>query len=219
MPSLSRRSGIPLSVRARSAMLAHRHRNSDGSRPRLRAAWNARILRDPTAQLDIASTFQLGHWPSGPPNSLPAVIQMHPHSRLRTEGWFVMGGGASIVVGPSASLTCAGGDGGVILSMNSRIVCMESITIGEGAGISWDAQILDSDQHHISVGGVFRPVSAPVVICPGAMIGSRATVLKGVTVGEGAVVAAGAVVNKNVPPRTMVAGTPARVIAEDVEWY
>ena len=38
--------------------------------------------------------------------------------------------------------------------------------------------------------------------------------LEGVTVGKGAVVAAGAIVTEDVPPYTVVAGTPARVIKE-----
>ena len=43
-------------------------------------------------------------------------------------------------------------------------------------------------------------------------IGSHATILPGVTIGDGAIVAAGAVVTHDVPPRTVVAGVPARVI-------
>ena len=42
--------------------------------------------------------------------------------------------------------------------------------------------------------------------------------LKGVTIGEGAVVAAGAVVTKDVPPKALVAGNPAKVIKEDIYW-
>ena len=46
----------------------------------------------------------------------------------------------------------------------------------------------------------------------GASIGSSSTILCGVTVGENAVVGAGAVVTKNVPPDTIVAGVPAKII-------
>lgn len=46
----------------------------------------------------------------------------------------------------------------------------------------------------------------------GASIGSSATILCGVTIGEGAIVGAGAVVTKDVPPFTVVAGVPAKEI-------
>lgn len=46
----------------------------------------------------------------------------------------------------------------------------------------------------------------------GASIGSSSTILCGVTVGENAIVGAGAVVTKDVPPNTIVAGVPAKVI-------
>ncbi len=46
----------------------------------------------------------------------------------------------------------------------------------------------------------------------GASIGSNATILCGITIGENALVGAGAVVTKDVPPNTVVAGSPAKVI-------
>jgi acetyltransferase-like isoleucine patch superfamily enzyme len=46
----------------------------------------------------------------------------------------------------------------------------------------------------------------------GASIGSGATLLGGITVGENAIVGAGSVVTKDVPPNTIVAGNPARVL-------
>jgi acetyltransferase-like isoleucine patch superfamily enzyme len=48
----------------------------------------------------------------------------------------------------------------------------------------------------------------------GAYLGLRSTILAGVTVGEFAIVGAGSVVTADVPPYTMVAGVPARVVRE-----
>ena len=59
----------------------------------------------------------------------------------------------------------------------------------------------DADWHVVST-----------LVKAGASIGSHATILAGVTIGEGAIVGAGAVVTKDVPPRTIVAGVPARVM-------
>lgn len=55
-------------------------------------------------------------------------------------------------------------------------------------------------------------IPKPVRIGDKVWIGANVTILPGVTVGEGAILAAGAVVTKDVPPRTTVAGIPARVI-------
>ena len=52
----------------------------------------------------------------------------------------------------------------------------------------------------------------PVVIEDGCRIGAHVTILKGVTIGKGSVIAAGAVVTKDVPPYSIVAGNPAKVI-------
>ena len=52
----------------------------------------------------------------------------------------------------------------------------------------------------------------PTWVKKGASIGSSATLLCGITVGEKAIVGAGSVVTKDVPPNTIVAGNPARVI-------
>ncbi len=49
-------------------------------------------------------------------------------------------------------------------------------------------------------------------VCRGASLGSSVTVLCGVTIGENAVVGAGSVVTKNVPPNTIVAGNPAKIL-------
>jgi len=52
----------------------------------------------------------------------------------------------------------------------------------------------------------------PTLIKRGASIGSGSTILSNVVIGEHAIVGAGSVVTKDVPPRTIVAGNPARVL-------
>ena len=52
----------------------------------------------------------------------------------------------------------------------------------------------------------------PTLVKRGASIGSSATLLCGITVGENAIVGAGSVVTRDVPPNTIVAGNPARVM-------
>lgn len=76
--------------------------------------------------------------------------------------------------------------------------------------------IRDSDNHTIHYDGFEK--SKPIIIGNHVWIGMRATILKGVTIGDGAIIAAGAVVTKDVPARCLVAGVPARVIKENIEW-
>jgi acetyltransferase-like isoleucine patch superfamily enzyme len=57
-------------------------------------------------------------------------------------------------------------------------------------------------------------VRAPVTIEDDAWIGAGVTILPGVTIGRASVVGAGAVVTESVPPRTIAAGSPARIVRE-----
>lgn len=50
----------------------------------------------------------------------------------------------------------------------------------------------------------------PTIVKKGASIGSNATIIAGVTIGEDAIIGAGAVVTKDVAPKTIVAGVPAK---------
>jgi acetyltransferase-like isoleucine patch superfamily enzyme len=52
----------------------------------------------------------------------------------------------------------------------------------------------------------------PTLVKRGASIGTSTTILCGVTIGENAIIGAGSVVTKDVPPNTLVAGVPAKII-------
>lgn len=73
---------------------------------------------------------------------------------------------------------------------------------------------ITSENHPVEAAERKTMVPGEVIIKKNVWIGAAATILPGVTIGENSVVAAGAVVTKNVPPDTLVAGVPAKVVKE-----
>ncbi len=112
---------------------------------------------------------------------------------------------------------------------DTSLQAKESIRVGKNVIIANNVLILDNNNHPTSPEArlemsacadfLHDPLwswkdadSAPVVIEDNVWIGRDARVLKGVTVGKGSIVALGAVVTHDVPPYTVVAGNPARVV-------
>ncbi|MDZ7731072.1 MAG: acyltransferase [Natrialbaceae archaeon] len=104
------------------------------------------------------------------------------------------------------------------INSHSRILCGDEIRIGDGVAIAWNVELLDDDRHHLSVGGEPVDRTAPINIEDNVWIGHGVSIHKGVTVHEGSVIASGSVVTSDVPSQTLVGGSPARVLREDVSW-
>ena len=92
--------------------------------------------------------------------------------------------------------------------------CEADIVIKENVFFGHRVMVLtpQHDYNHVGLDRQKVITAKPIHIDKNAWIASGAIILGGVTVGEGAVVAAGAVVNKDVPPFTIVGGVPAKVI-------
>ncbi len=134
--------------------------------------------------------------------------------------------GTMFDVGPQGRVTL----GQYAMVHGARIICDAEISIGDYALISWNVVLMDSYRFPFEPQTrrreleqiPLRPlrvaaaeVSArPIRIQRNVWIGFDACVLPGVTIGEGSVVGARSVVAEDVPPFTVVAGNPARVIRQ-----
>jgi acetyltransferase-like isoleucine patch superfamily enzyme len=98
---------------------------------------------------------------------------------------------------------------GTYLNRNTELVAAGCIQIGRDCKIARDVIIMDTDQHPLPNGQL---ECAPVTIGDDVWIGARAIILKGVSIGDHAVVGAGSVVTKDIPPRAIAVGVPARIL-------
>lgn len=147
-------------------------------------------------------------WESG--RYMPSQMVMRSNSKITVNSEFRIFSGHSIWVNQNASLILGSG----YINNNFRLSCFERVEIGHNVAISENVTIRDSDNYSLNGS---KPTK-PITIGNNVWIGMNATILKGVSIGDGAVVAAGAVVNRDVPPKTLVVGVPAVVKKKQIEW-
>ncbi|NHI69945.1 DapH/DapD/GlmU-related protein [Lactococcus garvieae] len=99
----------------------------------------------------------------------------------------------------------------VFINAGVRIQDTGGVWIDEGALIGHNV-VLATLNHDLEPSRRQNLIPAPIHIGENVWIGSNATVLQGVTVGENSVIAAGAVVTKDVPANSIVGGVPAKLI-------
>jgi len=96
------------------------------------------------------------------------------------------------------------------------IVCEEQITIGDRVTIGANTVIADTDFHPLDSTQRYEApldgATRPIMIEDDVFIGMQCLILKGVTIGRGSVIGAGSVVTKDIPPNSIAAGNPARVL-------
>jgi acetyltransferase-like isoleucine patch superfamily enzyme len=102
------------------------------------------------------------------------------------------------------------------------VVCSEggAIRVGSDCLVAYGLDLRNSDGHSVLDAATRRRVNPPAdtTIADHVWLGNNCQVLKGVTVGTHSIAAARSVITKNVPPHTLVAGVPAKVIREGVDW-
>lgn len=144
---------------------------------------------------------------------------IHRSARMDTPPYRKFSLGDYSVIESFACINNAVGD--VIIGDHTRIglhnTIIGPVTIGNHVNLAQGITVtalnhnFDDSDKRIDEQGVS---TTPVVIEDDIWIGANAVILPGVTIGHHSVVAAGAVVTKNVPPHSLVAGVPAKIIKQ-----
>lgn len=140
-------------------------------------------------------------------------FELQKNSKLVTGSRCVMHSGAVLVVFSEGEIILGNN---ISFNNNCEVYCSESIVIGDDTIISNNCVIRDSDLHKMISSE--KPNNKSIKIGKHVWVGTNSIILKGVTIGDGAVVAAGSVVVNDVPPGSLVAGNPAKVIKTNIKW-
>ena len=132
------------------------------------------------------------------------------HTSIDRNLWLHCGGGSApnghgfFSIGDHSYIGC-----NAVMGAGGGITIGNHVLIGQCVNIHSENHIFADPNRLIMEQGVSYQ---GVIVEDDVWIGSKATILDGVTIGKGSVVAAGAVVTRSVPPYTIVGGVPAKEI-------
>ena len=161
------------------------------------------------------------------------VVRVHPTCNL-TGAYFLLRGdnlrvdlGENVKISQSADFRLTGSGAAIVLGHNctiesARLVARNdtTITIGPESMLAYDIEIRTTDSHTILDEGTGERINQDQSILIGThvWIGARATVLKGVTIGDDSVIATGSIVSRDVGAGVVAGGIPARPLRSGVKW-
>jgi acetyltransferase-like isoleucine patch superfamily enzyme len=166
------------------------------------------VVLDPAAHLETTYSFNLYRSRAG------VGLRMDAGAAAYTGTMFDVGPRGRICIGRCSMINVA------------WIVCDDRIEIGDHVLISWNAVLMDAYRFSTDAQVRRRQLerfwrqrveaddasARPIRIESAAWIGFDSVILPGVTIGEGSIVGCRSVVRDDVPPYTIVAGNPARII-------
>ena len=145
-------------------------------------------------------------------------ISLDQNAKLIVENDFSLGNGIKVFVGANATLNLKGKDieSASGITADSVVMVDNFLEIGKDCIIAWNTFITDSDWHALPG----SPITMETTIGDHVWIGVGAKILKGVNIGKNSIVTSNSVVLKgNYPESSMISGSPAKVIKNDItDW-
>lgn len=137
----------------------------------------------------------------------PDAVRIGAHSGVYVDSWFELGPDAEVVIGDYCTVVAT------IINTGGQVRIDDFAFVAHGVVISDEATPVPPPERHRT-----RPRSRATSITIGrnAWVGAMAILLDGTDVGEGSIIGAGAVVTSAIPPYSIAAGNPARVMGSSI---
>ncbi len=170
-----------------------------------------------TAQIKLGGRISLGNpdKKSAVVSCLPINIYFGENSNINIDHSVSIGPGVNLIVKDSAKLSIGNN---TYFTSDMHIEAVNSLSIGNDCAISWGVTIIDDDHHEMHGTEKREQKNSIVSIGNKVWIGCNVTILKNTHIGNNCVIAAGSVVKGNFPDNTLIAGNPAKVVKQNIDW-
>lgn len=170
-----------------------------------------------TAQLTLEGRVTLGQPDKSKAiiSRLPVNIYIGEKANVKIGQSVSIGEGVNIIVKDNAELTIGQQ---TYFTSDAHIEAMNSISIGSNCAISWGITIIDDDHHTILPQTEKNKQKGSVQIGNHVWLGCNVTILKSTVIGNNCIVAAGSVVKGTFPDDCLIAGNPAKVVKQSINW-
>lgn len=185
------------------------------SRSRRRVSGLRRVLAEPLLALQLLNAqIRLGR-----KAQVPVSVRLLGRARTAGGGQIVFGDRVRLigtmipvefVAHPGASIEI--GDG-TFINYGTSISAHQRVSIGRDCSVGQYSIINDNDYHDVEDHHLLPPAQ-PVALEDRVWLGARVIVLRGVRIGHDSAIGAGSVVTRDIPPRSVAVGVPARVIRQ-----
>ena len=146
---------------------------------------------------------------------IPTVVDIYQNGVFTINGMVRINKGCKIMIGPDASLII---NNNTYINEFSRIQCRKSIVVGKDCAISWNVDIIDSDEHQLMSTNNFSEKYNQISIGNNVWIGLKAIILKGSVIEDNVIIGAAALVKGHCINSGLYVGVPCKLIKNNVKW-
>lgn len=148
-------------------------------------------------------------------SAVPANFWFGENTLVRMGAGVNFGPGVNIIVKENGILQI--GDNSYFTS-DMHLEVVNKITVGKNCAISWGVTMIDDDHHEVIRNGNSGNQKNEISIGDHVWVGCNVVILKNTIIGNNCIVAAGSVVKGIFPDNTLIAGNPAKIVKENIDW-